>query len=69
MFCIHCGSARPDNASFCPCCGKPVASVVAAPHATLDTVTAVASETAFFNVGTTKLVLMCVSTFNTYAVY
>lgn len=25
MFCSHCGSSNPDNASFCSACGKPIA--------------------------------------------
>lgn len=69
MFCVHCGSERPDNASFCPACGKPVVSGLVTSPAPISTATVVAAETAFFNVGTLKLALMCVSTFNTYALY
>jgi hypothetical protein len=77
MFCAHCGAIRPDNASFCPACGRATATGAAsvlptssqlgaaAPSAVLDPPAA----EALYNVGTTKLVMMTLSTFGLYDVY
>jgi hypothetical protein len=75
MFCAYCGAIRPDAASFCPTCGRSIgddASPVvpaAALHAAAPTAVLEAPAAAFFNVGTTKLVLMSLSTFSLYEVY
>jgi hypothetical protein len=77
MFCAHCGAIRPDNASFCPACGKSVATSgasvlptsgqldAAAPSAVLD----LPATEALYDVGTTKFVVMTLSTFGFYEVY
>lgn len=69
MVCIHCGSEQPENAAFCPACGQPTVSPAGISATSLGASTVIAPETAFFNVGTTKLVLMTIGTFGLYQVY
>jgi hypothetical protein len=77
MFCAHCGSIGPDNASFCPACGKslaPVGSSALPASARADTAASSAvldppAAEALYNVGTTKFVVMTLSTFGLYEVY
>jgi hypothetical protein len=69
MFCIHCGSERPDVASFCLVCGTAANAPAAGTPASVAVATTIAPAIAFFNVGNTKLVLMTMSTFGVYEVY
>ncbi len=74
MFCAYCGSARPDDAAFCPNCGQALHTTPLGASATSSALAPSVAvlappEAVFFNVGTTKLVLMSISTFNTYAIY
>ena len=70
MPCANCGAARPDGASFCPTCGKSVVAVIHPPgNSLLSSGVLTADDVAFFNVGTTKLVLMTIATFGIYDIY
>lgn len=69
MYCLHCGADRPPNASFCPACGRAVESPTGGSATFLGAHTVTTSDAAFFDVGTTKLVLMTVSTFGMYELY
>src|SRR5688500_2838133 len=78
MLCVDCGSSRPDGASVCPTCGKPMvvlnavrmsAAAGAVQESPGDIVLTAPPAVGLFNVGTPKLVLMSISTFNFYCVY
>lgn len=74
MFCAYCGSARPDDAVFWPSCGRAIQSTTLSPasqasYSGSGFAVLIPPSSLFFNVGTAKLVLMSVSTFNTYAIY
>jgi hypothetical protein len=73
MFCAYCGAQRPDDAAFCPSCGRAINAATNTSPLSVGllprpgVITAVG--TGFFNVGTPKLILMCASTFNGYVLY
>lgn len=60
MYCILCGSPRPDDATACPACGREIAA---------PAVASASAFTPYFSVGSAKLIVMTVGTFGLYPIF
>lgn len=69
MYCTFCGAIRPDSASFCSSSGKPATPAAASAVSATVPGSAQRPDMVYFCVGSTKLVLMTISTFTLYSLY